>query len=99
MAKFPTLLVAAAVAALTFPVHPVHADVTGKPRVISGDELEVAGQRFRLWGVDAPELGQSCVAKDREFAIASMWQIATDSYGPSRSYRNSCATSRPSPVK
>ena len=67
MAKFSTLLVAAAVAALMLPVNPAHADVTGKPRVISGDEIEVAGQRFRLWGVDAPEPGQSCVAKGRVF--------------------------------
>jgi endonuclease YncB( thermonuclease family) len=41
--------------------------VSGKPLVISGDVLEVAGRRFRLFGVDAPELGQSCVAKGRVF--------------------------------
>jgi len=41
--------------------------VTGKPLVISGDEIEVAGRRFRLFGVDAPERGQSCVAKGRVF--------------------------------
>ena len=45
MAKLPTLLVAAAVAALTFSVDPAYADATGKPHVISGDELEIAGQR------------------------------------------------------
>lgn len=36
------------------------AEVTGRPNVISGDTLVVAGQRFRLYGVDAPEAGQSC---------------------------------------
>lgn len=41
--------------------------VTGKPLVISGDQIEVAVRRFRLFGVDAPERGQSCVAKSRVF--------------------------------
>lgn len=29
-------------------------------RVIDGDTLEVAGRRIRLWGIDAPERGQTC---------------------------------------
>ena len=35
-------------------------DVGGEARVIDGKTLEVAGQRFRLFGVDAPDLDQTC---------------------------------------
>ena len=35
-------------------------DVGGEARVIDGKTLEVAGQRFRLFGVDAPDLAQTC---------------------------------------
>lgn len=39
---------------------PALAEVTGPPRVIDGDTIEVAGTVIRLYGIDAPELGQSC---------------------------------------
>ena len=38
--------------------------VSGTPRVIDGDTLEVAGTRIRLYGVDAPESKQSCQRKN-----------------------------------
>ena len=36
------------------------ADLVGPARVIDGDTLEVAGDRVRLWGIDAPEGRQTC---------------------------------------
>ena len=30
----------------------------GKPRAIDGDTLEIRGERIRLFGIDAPEIGQ-----------------------------------------
>ncbi len=39
---------------------PALADITGKPRVIDGDTLEIAGHRIRLHGIDAPESKQLC---------------------------------------
>ena len=35
-------------------------DLIGKPRIIDGDTIEVAGQRIRLHGIDAPEMKQTC---------------------------------------
>ena len=35
-------------------------DITGRARVIDGDTIDVAGQRIRLHGIDAPEKAQTC---------------------------------------
>ena len=40
---------------------PAHADVSGPAVVIDGDTIEVGGIRIRLYGIDAPESGQTCV--------------------------------------
>ncbi len=41
------------------------AEITGKPRIIDGDTIEIGGARIRLHGIDAPEAGQSCLAEGR----------------------------------
>ncbi len=43
------------------------AQVTGPPRVIDGDTIEVAGRVIRLYGIDAPELGQNCRIGERAY--------------------------------
>ena len=48
------------------------AEITGQPRVIDGDTLEVAGQRIRLHGIDAPETRQLC------YLDGKRWQCGKD---------------------
>ena len=40
----------------------IHAELAGSATVTDGDTLTVAGQRIRLFGIDAPESKQICVA-------------------------------------
>lgn len=35
-------------------------DLQGRPTVIDGDSLRLDGVELRLWGIDAPEIGQTC---------------------------------------
>ena len=39
---------------LVFFASEASANITGKPRVIDGDTIEIAGERIRLHGIDAP---------------------------------------------
>ena len=44
------------------------APVEGPARVIDGDTLEIAGQRIRLYGIDAPESRQTCSKHGQTYA-------------------------------
>ena len=35
-------------------------ELTGRASIIDGDTIEIAGEPIRIWGVDAPENGQTC---------------------------------------
>ncbi len=55
------------------------AELIGPARVIDGDTLEIQGQRIRLYGIDAPESRQYCVAGNTEYpcgAMATSWVAA-----------------------
>ena len=36
--------------------------VEGPARIIDGDTIDIAGERIRLHGIDAPESRQTCIA-------------------------------------
>lgn len=42
-------------------------EIIGTPTVVSGDSLEVKGHRVRLFGIDAPELGQVCMMAGKTY--------------------------------
>ncbi len=61
------VLLPAAVWLLAMTGHPALAEITGRPKIIDGDTLEVQGQTIRLYGIDAPELGQTCTIEGRAY--------------------------------
>src|SRR5439155_21678552 len=40
------------------------ADLSGSVRVVDGDTLAIGDTRIRLWGIDAPEIKQTCQGRD-----------------------------------
>jgi len=52
---------------LTLISAPIFAAPNGTVRVIDADTIDVGGTRVRLFGIDAPEMGQPCRADGREW--------------------------------
>lgn len=61
------ILLAAGLIVVALVVERVIPPLTGQVRVADGDSLEVAGERVRLDGLDAPELHQSCGEGERSW--------------------------------
>ncbi len=55
-------------------VYAARDDLTGHAEVIDGDSITVGGTRVRLYGIDAPELDQSC--NDRSGATYACGRLA-----------------------
>jgi endonuclease YncB( thermonuclease family) len=56
--------------------------VHGKAQVLDGDTLEIGGQRWRLYGVQAPGLDQVCHRAGQEYACgktarAVLWSLVS----------------------
>ena len=49
------------------------AGVAGRIDVVDGDTLRIAGEKVRLFGIDAPELGQSCQDENGEIWSCGHW--------------------------
>ncbi len=69
--------------------------IVGRARVLDGDTVEVAGERIRLIGIDAPEEGQHCAAAGRAWpcgdeataylaGLAGGREVACEVYGRDR---------------
>ena len=58
------------------PARPAAMDVSGPARVVDGDTIDIAGQRIRLQGLDAPEQGQTCLARGQEWSCGQRATMA-----------------------
>jgi endonuclease YncB( thermonuclease family) len=56
---------------LALPAPALATMVEGRARVVDGDTLEVGGRKVRLFGIDAPELDQTCDAEGQLWACGA----------------------------
>lgn len=62
---------------ITLPSLSLADTLQGHPRVIDGDTIEIAGEKIRLHGIDAPEIKQMCHQADgTEYACGEMATFA-----------------------
>ncbi len=61
------VLLLAAVWLLAMTGQPALAEITGRPKIVDGDTIELQGQAIRLYGIDAPELGQACTIGEQTY--------------------------------
>src|SRR5215213_11969999 len=53
--------------------------IAGRAAVIDGDTLEIRGERIRLFGIDAPESGQTCLdAKGQRYRCGKKAALVLD---------------------
>ena len=58
-------------------------EIVGKAKVIDGDTIEIDGKQIHLYGIDAPEIRQTCWFQRGEFACGksarqSLWVYVKD---------------------
>jgi len=63
-----------------------YAEVAGRASVIDGDTLEIHGQRIRLFGIDAPENAQLCLAGGQRWRCGQQAALALDDKIAGRSF-------------
>lgn len=51
-------------------------EIKGVARIIDGDSLEVAGEKIRISGIDAPELDQECLDNGAAWACGQSSKLA-----------------------
>ncbi len=73
--RFVALLLPAALL-LALAGRPAIADMEGMPKIIDGDTIELHGEAIRLYGIDAPELGQICRIKARSYDCGEIARTA-----------------------
>lgn len=52
------------------------AALSGRARAVDGDTIELAGERIRLFGIDAPELSQTCTRNSETWACGDWARAA-----------------------